>query len=94
MRRSTLIVALAFLLPVLVGIGLNQLNPSLETALGVAYFALLGLVLGVLVTALILVLKWRDILAAPNVWVVGASFVVSLVLFLKANSGALSAVGP
>ena len=94
MRLTTLFTALAFLVPVFIGIVLNQLNPSLETALGVAYFALLGLVLGVLTTALILVLKWRDILAAPNVWVVGVSFVVSLVLFLKANSGALSAVGP
>ena len=94
MRLTTLFAALAFLAPVFIGIVLNQLNPSLETALGVAYFALLGLVLGVLTTALILVLKWRDILAAPNVWVVGVSFVVSLVLFLKANSGALSAVGP
>ncbi|MEM9572940.1 MAG: hypothetical protein AAF996_15860 [Pseudomonadota bacterium] len=72
---------------------MNQLNPSMESALGVAYFALLGVVLGILATAIILLLSWRDVLQAPNLWVVGVSFVVSLVLFLKANSGALSVVG-
>ena len=93
MRITTIVTVLAFLLPILIGIVLNQLNPSMETALGVAYFALLGVVLGVLTTALFLLLSWRDVLRAPNLWVVGVSFVVSLVLFLKANSGALSAVG-
>lgn len=93
MRIATLVTVLAFMLPILIGILLNQLNPSMESALGVAYFALLGVVLGILATAIILLLSWRDVLQAPNLWVVGVSFVVSLVLFLKANSGALSVVG-
>lgn len=92
MRITSLVTVTAFLLPILVGIVLNQLNPSMETALGVAYFALLGVLLGVLATSIILLLSWREVLRAPNLWVVGVSFVISSVLFLKANSGALSVV--
>jgi hypothetical protein len=92
MRLSTLIVTLIFLLPICVGSGLNQLNPSMQTALGVAYFGALGLALGVLATVILLLLNWRGVLQAPNFWVVAISFVISLILFLAANSGGLSAV--
>lgn len=92
MRITSLVTVTAFLLPILVGIVLNQLNPSMETALGVAYFALLGVLLGVLATGIILLLSWRGVLQAPNLWIVGVSFVISLVLFLQANSGVLSVV--
>lgn len=92
MRITSLVTVTAFLVPILVGIVLNQLNPSMETALGVAYFALLGVMVGVLATATFLLLSWREVLRTPNLWVVGVSFALSLVLFLMANSGALSVV--
>ncbi len=92
MRVSTLIIAALFLLPTLIGIGLNQLDPSAGSALGVAYFALLGLLLGLLGTVIVLLLSWRGSMAPPNIWLVGLCLIASLVLFLQANTGSLSLV--
>ncbi|MEL7284795.1 MAG: hypothetical protein AAGJ68_09795 [Pseudomonadota bacterium] len=89
---STIIVSALYLLPVLVGAALNQMNPNLGTGMGVAYSALLGLIMGIIATALVGLLTWRKTASGPNYWVVGLSFLASLVLFVLANSGALSRI--
>lgn len=78
--------------PTLIGLGMNYSNPNLGTAMGVAYLSLLGLILGLLGTAVASLLSWRKTISLPPVWILLVSFAVSLGVFLLANSGALSRV--
>lgn len=87
---TTLVVSALYLMPVLAGIVLNQVNPNLSTGLGVAYAALLGLIMGIIATALVGLLTWRKTASRPNYWLIGLSFATSLALFMFANAGALS----
>jgi hypothetical protein len=87
---TTIIISALYLIPVMVGIVLNRMNPTMGTGMGVAYFALLGLIMGIIATALVGLLTWRKTASSPNYWVVGLSFVASLVLFVLANTGTLS----
>ena len=50
-KTSTFIIVGAFGFPALIGVIRNQLDPSYATALDVPFMAVLGLVLGVLGTA-------------------------------------------
>lgn len=89
----TIGIILMYFAPLVAGIVINQLNPNMATALGVAYFALSGLILGVLSTgiAAALSLKWTSV--RPNYLIVGFAFIVGLGLFFVANGGGLSSVG-
>lgn len=90
--KSTIAVVFLFFAPTVLGVVLNQMDPNMATAMGVAYFALLAVFLGLVGTAIVALLNWRKILTAPNYALIGISFAMSLVVFFSANSGALSSV--
>jgi len=89
-NTATITITALFLLPVIVGVALNQAEPNMSTGMGVAYLALMGPILGGIATALLTLMSWRKIIDSPNYWIVAVSFAASAALFLLANSGALS----
>lgn len=88
----TLILALVFFAPSLIGVISNRLDPSLESGLTVAYLAAGGVVLGVVATALAVLLSFQWGALKPSYLIVGICFVLSIVIFVLANAGMLSVV--
>ncbi|MEO1552491.1 MAG: hypothetical protein AAFR82_01055 [Pseudomonadota bacterium] len=86
----TIILALIYLAPSIVGIISNRLDPSLASGLTVAYLAAAGVFFGIIATgvAALLSLKWG--VFKPRYLLVGGCLALSVVIFLLANSGALS----
>lgn len=60
--------------------------------MGVPYFALLSILLGLLSSAVVALLSWRQMVAAPNAWVIIGALVISIGVFAIANSGSLSRI--
>lgn len=88
----TIILAMIYLAPSIIGVINNRLDPSLESGLSVAYFAAAGIILGVATTGIsaLLSLQWPVLKA--NYLIVAICGVLSIIIFLLANSGALSVV--
>lgn len=91
-RVSTIVLVLIYLMPPIAGMISNRLDPNAATALGVAYLAFGGLILGSLSTAITVLISlfWKPI--KPNYAVIGLTFLVSLGLFFVADRGWLSVV--
>ena len=88
----TLILALIYLTPALVGIVLNRMDPNMASALTVAYLAAGGVVLGVIATGIDALLSMQWAAFKPNYVIVAACLALSILIFILANSGMLSVV--
>ncbi|MEL6826815.1 MAG: hypothetical protein AAFN91_11260 [Pseudomonadota bacterium] len=88
----TIILALAFLTPALVGIIRNQMDPSLASAMTVAYLAAGGVILGIVATGITTLLGWLREGYKPNHVIVASCFALSVLIFILANLGMLSVV--
>lgn len=88
----TIMLAVIYLAPSIIGVINNRLDPSLESGLTVAYLAAAGIVLGVLATGLSALLSLHWVGFKPNYLIAAICLALSIVIFLLANSGALSVV--
>lgn len=88
----TALLVFAFWAPPILAISANRLAPDISTALGVPYAFLIGLVLGLAMTGFVALAAWRWPSLKPSYPVIAGAAVITIVLFVVAEQGALSVV--